>query len=192
MVRAPEVELKFTVTPVTTLLFASRTSAVRVADLEPSEGICGRLVIRLMVCCVFTTMTAALAEIVPAVAVTVIEVPAAAPLATSVAVATPLALVTACVTTRLPAVEEKVMVTPLTALLLASLASAERLAIDEPSDGIETTSDVSCTVATEVPPPPPVLQVFAKEVPQSLPPPQAARKRAARGVNQRRLRILIT
>ena len=122
--KPPEVAEKFTETAGSSWLLAPRTSAVMVAGCEPLDGICGSLVVKVMVCCALITWTTIVPSMPPEAAVTVIFVPEATPLPDTVALATPLASVVPETTTTEPAEAEKATVTPLTALRLAFSAVA--------------------------------------------------------------------
>ena len=76
---APPVDENETGTPLTTLLLASRTRAVRVAVFEPSEGSCAWLVVSVRVWAALPTVTFADPETLPVllVTVTVMTVPTA-------------------------------------------------------------------------------------------------------------------
>jgi hypothetical protein len=185
-VKPPEVAEKVTVTPGTNWFCALRTSAVMVADLLLSDGICGALVITLMVCWVFATVTVVLPDIPPLVAVMVITVPAAAVPAVSVAVATPLALVVAWVTVSAPAEEVNATVAPDTALFLASCAVAVMVALVLPSAAMLDVLVVTVMVATGAL----VVPVAVEVVPEIVSPPHAVSIRAApTHANIRNLRI---
>jgi hypothetical protein len=186
-VKPPEVAEKVTVTPDTNWFCALRTSAVMVADLLLSDGICGALVITLMVCWVFATVTVVLPDIPPLVAVTLIAVPAAAVPAVSVAVATPLALVVAWVTVSAPAEEVNATVAPDTALFLASCAVAVMVALVLPSAAMLDVLAVTVMVATGALVVPVVLDVDPTSV--SLPPHAVSIRAAPIHANIRNLRI---
>jgi hypothetical protein len=188
-VKPPEVAEKLTATPDTNWFCALRTSAVMVADLLLSDGICGTLVITLMVCWVFATVTVVLPDIPPLVAVTVITVPAAAVPAVSVAVATPLALVVAWVTVSAPAEEVNVTVAPDTALFLASCAVALMVALVLPSAAILVVLVLTVMVATAAPGVTPVV-LDVDSVIVSLPPHAASISAALTHAIIRNLRIL--
>ncbi len=146
-----------------------------------------------------TTCTLTIAASDPAVTVTTTVRSVESPAVIRVAVAVPVASVTAGEPWTPPELAAKVTGIPASSALLASRAYAVMVAFCEPSEGIEATSEVAVSVAAAAPPPPPpppppvpLPHPLPKELPQLLPPPQEARARAARAVNQRRLRILIT
>jgi len=104
----------------------------------------------------------ALPDTAPLVTVTVIEVPLAAEPADQVAVATPLALVVACVTTMDPAEAANVTATLGTTLLAALLKVAVMVALLLPSAAIVAELDTTVTFVTpvEVVVPVPVVPVL--------------------------------
>jgi hypothetical protein len=172
-------------TPATRLLLASRTSAVIVAFCEPSEGICGWLVMTLIVCCpppAAATVTVVLPDTVPALAVTTIAVALATPDAVSEVVTCPVALVVAVLVERVPAVVENVTVAFETAVPLELVTTAVIVALAEPSPGMvavvlltATVAGVPVWVGVPVPHWDVVLPVPEVRLPQPLSPPHPAR-----------------
>ncbi len=171
-VSTPDVTANVTVTPARAVLFASRSSAVMLADFDPSKGICGLSVWRLTVCWIATTPTVVLPLTLPVVAVIVRLVPAAALMLVSVAVALPLVSVVPLVTVIAPPAElANVTVTPLTPALFAS--SAVAVIVDDVLPSAATVAGDAFTVtdATPLPPPPPPLWPVSVS---DEPPPQPA------------------
>jgi hypothetical protein len=101
-----------------------------------------------MVCCVATTLIVALPVAVPDVAVTVIVVPAGTPAADRLAVTVPFAAVVVVAPERVPALAANVTPTPLSALLLESLANTWMVADPLPSAGRVAAVVVTVNVAT--------------------------------------------
>ena len=116
----PELAEKDTATPGSSLLLASRTTAVMVALVAPLDGICGALVVNPIVTWLDTTETVAVLDTEPDVAVIVIVVPAVTPDPDKVAVICPLAFVVAVAPERVPALAANVTGTLASALLFAS------------------------------------------------------------------------
>ena len=144
-----------------------------------------------------TTCTGTVATLPLAVAVTVIVRNDESPAVVSVASAEPEVSVVACVTATPPDVAVNVTGTPAIRLFVASRTNAVIVAELEPSDrmlGVLVVTVTTATVGPVVPPPPPppVEPQLANEVQLLLPPPHAARARAAKAENQRSLRILVT
>jgi hypothetical protein len=155
-----------------------------VTGLEPLDGSVGALVSSEIVCCCATTMTVAVPDTEPEVAVRVMLVPAARPDPDKVAVIVPAVPVVAPdIADRVPLLADNVTATPLSALLFASFASTVIVAELLPSVGIVAALLVMVNEAgtVEVGPvvpvphedvlPPPVPPV---KLPQPLSPPQPA------------------
>jgi hypothetical protein len=90
--------------------------------------------------------------------------------AARVAVAVPVASVVACTTVMLPALDEKVTVTPLTTALAESFATTVTVADADPSEGIDATLLDTVRVAAVVPVAGPEVQVPVVVLPPPVPP----------------------
>jgi hypothetical protein len=189
--RPPEVAANATVTPDIRLLFASRARTVMVAVVEPSDRIDVALVIAVSdvgpVAPLVDTFTEVLPDTLPAVAVTVIDVPVATPDAVSEVVTFPLESVVPVLAEMVPAVVVNVTATPDTGAPLEFVTTAVIVAEAEPSGGTAVTLLVTATAAgvdvgvllvqpdvPELPPVPPPLKL-----PQPLLPPQPASARVS-------------
>jgi hypothetical protein len=158
----------------------------------PLEAKVGLLVVNEMVCCALMTWTVVLPDTEPLDAVTVMTVPEAAPLADTVAVATPFAPVGSVPRTIAPEFEEKVIVAPATALLSELSAVAVIVAEALPSAGMVATLLTTEMVARFAVGPVP-LEEQVEKLPQLPPPPQLASAAKATEANTHfKIRMFIT
>jgi hypothetical protein len=155
-----------------------------IAGVELSDGICGELVCREMVCFAGATATTVVPVTVPEVAVTVMDVPGAALPSERVAVALPEASVVPEFVTIEPALAVKVIPTPVRGLPLPSRAVAVMAEGADPSAGIDPELDTEIEVS--VPFPAPVLE------PLNESPPHAASNRlnADKAAIEKNLRMI--